>query len=423
MDRPTFIRALEQSGLLADERVRAPVHAAAAQALDGRGLARVLVRQNLLTPYQANQLLTGKGRELTLGPYLLLERLGHGGMGQVYKAVHRTHGRVVAVKVLSRHLLQNPRALARFRREIEAAGKLTHPNIVTALDAAEDNGVLFLVMEYVEGTNLNRLVKQSGPLPFDLACHCIRQAALGLQHVHERGLVHRDLKPSNLLIQMTRPAGNGGPAVFGAVKLLDLGLARIQEGSAVPSTGPALTQLNQIMGTPDYMAPEQARDAKNADHRSDLYSLGATFYYCLAGRPPFPEGTPLEKLIKHQFDEPTPLERVRPPTPPALAQIVRWMMAKDPARRPQSAAEVAAALARLQVPAGAAPAIGLPAAGHADADSSQSTLHFAAADAPLAPICGRPGAGPSHREFWLWLVLGLGFAGVLLAAWLVLRTL
>ena len=294
---------------------------------DPHGLIRELLRRGWLTEADA------KG--LVLESYLLLDRLGEGGMGQVFKARNK-FGKVVALKLIRKDLLANPTVLGRFRREIEATAQFDHPNIIRAYDAGETDAGMFIVMEYVEGADLNRLVREHGPLPPVEACDCIRQAALGLQHAHAKGLIHRDVKPGNLL-RATKDH---------VVKLLDLGLARLQdqaEGMLSAGDRPALTQLGVIVGTIDFLAPEQARDSRRVDARADLYSLGCTFCYLLTGRPPFPGGTPTEKLFKHSL-EPPPL---LPQMPPRVVAVLHRLLAKKPEDRYQTAAQVAAALAEL----------------------------------------------------------------------------
>jgi serine/threonine protein kinase len=263
--------------------------------------------------------------------YRVLELLGSGGMGRVYKAEHRIMERLVALKVINRNLVENPAAVERFRREVKTAARLIHPNIVTAFDAEQVENCHFLVMEYVEGQSLDRVVQTRGRLPVAEACDYVRQAALGLQYAHERGMVHRDIKPQNL---MRTPGGQ--------VKILDFGLARfLSEGK--PAT--ALTQFGVIMGTPDYIAPEQAHDPRAADIRADIYSLGCTFYYLLAGRVPFPDGSMLQKLMAQVDKAPMPLTQMRSDLSPELLRIVDRMVAKDPARRYQTPADVARKIA------------------------------------------------------------------------------
>jgi serine/threonine protein kinase len=274
--------------------------------------------------------------------YRILEVLGAGGMGVVYKALHRLMERVVALKVLNHSLTSQPGFAERFQREVKAAARLAHPNIVVAHDADETAGTHFLVMEYVAGTTLDRVVGQRGPLPVCEACALVRQAALGLQHAHERGLVHCDIKPHNLLMT---PAGQ--------VKILDFGLARVLEDRA---SGAVTLPDGTVLGTPDYMAPEQARDPGCADIRSDIYSLGCTLYHLLAGQPPFPAGTPLQKLLAHQECSPPLLTTVRQDIPEELTGILERMLAKDPARRYPTPADLATDLERVIDPASAAPA-------------------------------------------------------------------
>jgi serine/threonine protein kinase len=276
--------------------------------------------------------------------YRVLEVLGAGGMGVVYKAVHRLMDRVVALKVIHRHLTDRPGLVERFRREVRAAARLTHPNIVTAYDADQAGDTHFLVMEHVAGISLDREVVRRGPLPVREACDLARQAALGLQHAYERGLVHRDLKPHNLLLT---PAGQ--------VKILDFGLAHVADADNSAATP---LSSGMVLGTPDYVAPEQARDPAQADIRADVYSLGCTLYHLLTGRPPFPDGTPLQKLLAHQECRPRALTAARADVPEALAAIVERMLSKDPARRYPTPADVVADLARFldPVPAPSAPA-------------------------------------------------------------------
>jgi serine/threonine protein kinase len=311
---------------------------------DARMLGRALLQRNWLTPYQLNQLLQGCGGQLVVGQYLLLERLGEGGAGQVFKARHQKMNRDVAVKLLRKELLDDAEVLARFYREIHIVSQLDHPNVVHAYDAGPAGSSHFLALEYVEGTDLGRLVKQGGRLPVEQACEYIRQAACGLAYAHERGLVHRDIKPHNLIMSLRE----------GLIKVADLGLARLQRaaheevtavlhGSAGSGT---LTPENAVMlGTTDYMAPEQALDFHAADIRADIYSLGCTFYYLLTGQPPFAGGALAEKLMKHQQVEPAGVEQVRPDVPAGVRSVLRKMLAKKPAHRYQTPAEVVGALA------------------------------------------------------------------------------
>ncbi|HMF17151.1 MAG TPA: serine/threonine-protein kinase, partial [Gemmataceae bacterium] len=266
-----------------------------------------------------------------LGRYELLEKLGQGGMGSVFLARDTKLDRRVAIKFLAEPSAADPAAVARFQREARALAQLSHPGIVQAYDSEAAAGKHFLVMEYVEGTSLAVLLQENGSLPPARAADYIHQAARALGHAHGKGLVHRDLKPSNLLLT---PAGQ--------VKLLDLGLARFVQDHVAD---PGLTREGMGMGTPDYAAPEQYRDAHQADARADIYSLGCTLYHLLTGQVPFPGSSLSEKCQAHQRKEPVPVEELAPDTPGGLALVVRRMMAKWPEDRFQTAGEVAAALA------------------------------------------------------------------------------
>lgn len=310
---------------------------------DARALAKELLQRGWLTAYQINQLFQGKGDELVLGQYLILERIGEGGMGQVFKARQQRMNRLVALKVIRKDRLGSSETVRRFQREVLAAAQLSHPNVVTAYDADQVGNVHFFAMEFVEGTDLSKLIREYGPLPIPLASNYILQAAQGLQHAFEKGMVHRDIKPSNLLVSWgsSRTAKTAsGTAATGrpVVKILDMGLARLSE--AEDGMTSELTQEGAVMGTVDYLAPEQALNSRLADIRSDMYSLGCTFYFLLTGQVPFPGGTATEKLLKHRLDEPLPVEQIRPEIPRSLGNVVRKMMAKQPADRYQTPAEL-----------------------------------------------------------------------------------
>jgi serine/threonine protein kinase len=307
----------------------------AARYPDDKALAAELVGRGWLTEFQVRELLAGRGSRLVLGPYLILERLGQGGMGQVFKARHLKMGRLVALKLLRRELRADAESVQRFHREVEAIAQCSHPNIVHAFEAGDIGPVFGLVMEYVQGTSLEDCVKARGPLPVQDACSYARQTALALQCIHERGLVHRDIKPSNLLLTDS-----------GVVKLLDLGLARFQDPPAASATA-QLTVLGGkgvTQGTPDYLSPEQALDFHNADIRSDLYALGCTLHFLLTGRPPFAAHSLAETLLRHQQADPPALDRERPDVPAALAAVVARLLAKRPADRYQQPADVVSAL-------------------------------------------------------------------------------
>jgi serine/threonine protein kinase len=265
--------------------------------------------------------------------YRVLEVLGVGGMGAVYKAEHRMMERVVALKVIGQTLAWRKDMVDRFHREVKAAARLSHPNIVAALDAEQAGDTHFLVMEFIEGTDLSHLVRRVGPLPVAEACDYARQVALGLEHAREHGMVHRDIKPQNL---MRTPKG--------VIKILDFGLALFagKLGSGSPDSSP--TGPGAFLGTVDYMAPEQADDAHGVDIRGDIYSLGCTLYYLLTGRPPFPSGSLIQKVMAHAEKAPVPLAELRRDLPPGLTDVIRKMMAKAPEGRFPTPALVAAAL-------------------------------------------------------------------------------
>jgi eukaryotic-like serine/threonine-protein kinase len=335
---------LSESALLQPAQLEQLARLPEAQDLDPRALARQVFQRGWLTRYQLSQVAQGRGKELRIGPYLVLDRLGEGGMGQVFKAQHERMGRVVALKVIRKDRLSHPKAVSRFFQEVKAAGQLHHPHIVLAFDAGEADGTHFLSMEYVEGQDLQRLIAKVGPLPPAQACDYIRQAALGLQHAHERGLVHRDIKPQNLLVT-TAPGEQSADITdpeWGTVKVLDMGLCRWRQGLTEDERG--LTREGSFLGTADYTAPEQARDPRAADNRSDLYGLGCTFFYLLTGQTPFRAETLTELLLKHQTEEVIPVESLRPEVPEGVRDILRKLLAKRPADRFQTAAELAAAL-------------------------------------------------------------------------------
>jgi serine/threonine-protein kinase len=325
-------RRLRELPLLTPEQ-SARLDDLARQFPDARDLGQQLVKCGWLTAFQLGWLNQGRGRELFLGPFVLLDLLGKGGLGQVFRARHQTLNRVQAVKLIAPHLAHDPAVRERFLREARALADLAHPHIVTIFDAGAAGDRWYLAMELVEGMDLHRLLRQRGTLPVAEACQYARQAALALDHAHGRGWVHRDVKPSNLLWF----DGPDGPCV----KLADLGLAGwLQRAAREP-----VTPSNVAIGTPDYLAPEQALDARQADARSDIYSLGCTLYHLLAGCPPFPEGTPAQKMLRHLNETPAALVQLRTGLPEGLVAAVQKMMAREPAARFASAAEVARTLA------------------------------------------------------------------------------
>lgn len=302
-------------------------------------LTEALIDKGLMTKFQVELLQKNPQQKLFInGKYKLLDRLGAGGMGMVFLAEHKVMRRKVAMKVLPASFAKDQSAVERFHREARACAALDHPNIVRAHDVDQDGKMHFLVIEYVEGASLHDIIRDEGPMDIRKAADCIRQAALGLQHAHESGLVHRDIKPANLMVTRGPAGAADRPAT---VKILDFGLARLVSELR---PGGTLTEDGSVMGTADYMAPEQANDPHHADIRADVYSLGCVLYQLLAGQPPFPTGSWIQRLRAHQTESPRPLTALRPDVPAPVARVVEKMMAKDPAQRYQTPLEVAQAL-------------------------------------------------------------------------------
>ena len=329
-----FLSLLESSGLYSSDEVRS-FHDAIAieERSDAARFAERLIRDKRLTAFQAEVVRGGNTTALVLDNYVLLERLGKGGMGQVFTALHRRMERVVALKLLAPEVMQNERAVRRFQREAKAAAKLSHPNIVAAFDADMDKGVHFLVMEYVKGSDLASYIKRHGRLSLAQALEVIQQAARGLHYAHGQGVIHRDIKPANLLLDQA-----------GTIKILDMGLARLKNSLDDGAVEADLTGTGTVMGTLDYMSPEQAFDTKIADARSDIYSLGCTLYYLLAGEPIFGGDTAMKKLLAHREQAFPPLRQIRPDAPASFELLYSRMVAKDPGHRYQTLAEAAADL-------------------------------------------------------------------------------
>lgn len=311
---------LQKAGLISGDHVQACCDSAGAdlQSIAPEKLAKQLVKDGRLTLFQAQLAVNGKTSSLVIGSYVVLEKLGQGGMGQVYKARHQTMKREVALKVISPAVVKNEASLKRFQREVEAAARLSHPNIVTAHDAGESRGTHYLVMEYIKGQDLSAVVKATGPLKITRAVECVLQTAQGLAYAHGRGIVHRDIKPANLLQDES-----------GTIKILDMGLARFDETGIDHAAAAGLTGTGVLMGTVDYMSPEQAMDSKTADAKSDIYSLGCTLYFLMTGRPIYEDDTIVKRLMAHQS---AAIPRL-PSSDPALQSILERMVAKKADQR------------------------------------------------------------------------------------------
>ncbi len=356
LSREDLIRDLLDSGLFHAEDLNASLP----DSEDAEALIQHLVSTGRLTPFQAQAVRERRADELRIGNYEVLTRLGAGGMGTVYKARHRRMKRVVALKVLSHAACQAPTFLQRFQREVEVISRLNHPNVVMAYDADESEAGHFLVMEFVNGRDLDSVVQEFGPLPPATAADAVLQAARALEYAHTQGIIHRDVKPANLL-------RDGG----GVVKVADLGLARFSQAMTTESNS-GLTQAGGIVGTVDYMPPEQAFDSASIDHRADVYSLGCTLYFLVAGRPPYSAESLIAILMRHR-DAPVPsLADGRPHVPAGLDAVYRKLVAKKPEDRYQNMGEVVRALEGLALGPVAAPAA--PAASAAESSLTNTAV-------------------------------------------------
>jgi serine/threonine-protein kinase len=346
---------LRQYNLLSSPQLAEVLRLAQGRCAHVRVLARMLIQKGWFTVFQINQLLAGHGKDLVLGPYHILDRLGKGGQSEVYKARHPENGWTVALKVVRTNRLANPQAADHFLLEMQAMAELEHPNIVQFWDADKVGDALYCAMEFVEGTDLGKVVRLQSWLPPAHAAEYVRQTALGLQHAHEHNLVHRDIKPVNLFLTH-RPPPKAVGGKFGSsqsregaplIKILDWGLASLNSSGETAHQADQSGQGYAVVGTADYLSPEQAVDPQGVDIRGDIYSLGCTFYYLLTGRTPFDGASVMEKVVQHQTEEPPPLESLNPDVPPAMVAIVRRMMAKKPEDRFQTPAAVAVALKSL----------------------------------------------------------------------------
>jgi serine/threonine protein kinase len=368
-----LVQLIRKSGLLDESKLTAFLQKNASEVQgDAKRLAAFMVRQGALTYFHAEQFLLGKWRGFTLGRYKLLERVGVGRTGQVFLCEHIYMRKRLAIKVMRPTKAEDPVTLGRFYREARVASGLDHPNIAGTYDIDQDGPLHFLVMEYVDGTCLSEIVKKFGPMNVLRASHYIRHAAMGLQYAHQRGMIHRDVEPGNIIIDRR-----------GTAKLLDMGLARFYRDDQDLLT--IKYDDKNVLGTADYVAPEQTRNSRAIDVRADIYGLGAAFYFALAGHPPFPDMSLAEKIIAHQTKQPRSLREIRPDVPQELARLIDKMMAKDPKDRFQTAQEVVDALEIwTQVAIDAPPAAEMPLL------SPAAKLEgYFGSTAPLTPLSNR----------------------------------
>ena len=380
--RDELMRLLKESQILTPAEVERVAEGHPAATRDD--LARAFVAAGLLTQFQMDAIIAGKDAELRIGNYDVLDRLGAGGMGTVFKARHRRMKRIVALKVLAKNLSKDAIFVKRFQREVETIAQLNHPNVVMAYDADEAEVGHFLVMEFVNGPDLASVVQKHGPMSVRGALECLLHAARGLAYAHGQNIIHRDIKPANLL----RDAS-------GVVKVTDLGLARLSASAMASSETAAtsVTQAGSVLGTADYMPPEQAVDSSDVDHRADIYSLGATLYFLLTGRGPYSATSLMAILLKHR-DAPIPsLGDKRKDVPPALDELFRKMLAKEPRDRPQEMTQVVLALEAMLTNLGATPAVPQPIAAPL---SERPTDASQALDKTV--VGGLPGAGNQAEE-------------------------
>lgn len=375
-----FLKRAVESELVTQEQIDAAIAKNGSDISTAEEYAKALVREKLLTAYQAQSIYKGRGRQLILGNYVILDKIGEGGMGLVLKAEHKRMKRVVALKVLSPSVSKSPELTARFQREVRAAARLDHPNIVTAFDADEAGKTHFFVMQYVDGVDLASRVKKKGPFAVDKAVDCIKQAAAGLQYAHDQGIVHRDIKPGNLLLDAT-----------GTVKILDMGLARMD--STGDGTQAELTSTGAVMGTVDYMAPEQALSTKSADARSDIYSLGITLWYLITGRPAYHGDSLMARLLAHREHDVPSLSAARAEAPPALDAVFRRMVAKKPEDRPQTMSAVVQELEQAMGGETSSPSISL--APSEDDKLDDFLLNLDGADSSV--VKSKPSSAPVTR--------------------------
>lgn len=406
--------ALRQHALLSPDQLTQLPNLAQGRCGDARLFAKSLLQKGWLSVYQVNQLLAGNGQDLLIGPYHVLDKLGQGGLSSVFKGKHRDTGNLVAVKIIKPEVFASPEGRQQFLQEVEAMARLDHPNIVQFCDADQFKHTFYFAMEYVDGTDMGKVVRLCGALPVHEACDYIRQAALGLQHAYERNLIHRDIKPVNLFLTHASLESHGAAsAVFATrhelttathgakatmqmkpiIKILDWGLASLRNPKG-QGNGQTDEVARNVVGTADYLSPEQARNANAVDIRSDIYSLGCTLYFLLTGQAPFPDGSLMQKIMQHQQGEPRPISEFRSDVPVGLLAILKRMLAKKPEDRFQTPASVGLALLPFTrrtptLSSGTLPVL-------------KGMLPAPNADTPLPPALARVGdsfqRGPAQRD-------------------------
>ncbi|MFN9770991.1 MAG: serine/threonine protein kinase [Planctomycetota bacterium] len=391
----SFLGLVQKSGVVPADQLKQALaelsRRAAGKPVHLDQLTQFLIGEGLITQWHYDKLLTRKYKGFFVGQYRLLSLLGTGGMSTVYLAEHTLSGQRRAIKVLPRARVNDKSYLDRFLREGRAAASLSHPNIVRIYDLANEEDVYYMVMEYVPGVDLHQKIQQEGPASIEDALKYLEQAAAGLAHAHSKQIVHRDIKPANLLLTSE-----------GSVKLLDLGLALFREDPE------SLTLLHneKVMGTADYLAPEQALNSHNVDPRADLYSLGCTFYYLLTGQPPFPEGSIAQRIAMHQSREPKPVRELRPDCPLPVEALCQRMMKKSPDERLQSCERVIQAIekCRQQIGVTALAAAGIAASAERSSESSPTEERPVASPPQPPPLVppGKPSAAktPQRKEKW-----------------------
>ncbi|HEV3448145.1 MAG TPA: serine/threonine-protein kinase [Gemmataceae bacterium] len=417
-----FLRTVLRSGVLDRAQLQDTLRTLPIERRqDPEAVADHLIEAGKLSRFQAGKLLKGMTIGLVLGSFQVLAPIGKGGMGTVYLARDSRSHLLVALKVLPpKRAREEERLLSRFRREMEMCQKVAHPHLAWAYEVGVCQGVYYIAMEYIPGQSLYRLVTDNGPLEIPRAARLFAEVASALEHAHNQGLIHRDLKPSNIIITPHDHA-----------KVLDLGLALVQ-GEA-PGKLEVVGGRGYVVGTLDYIAPEQAENATQVDPRSDIYSLGCTLYFALTGRPPFPDGTPLEKINRHRFEEPAPVPQFNAAVPPPFIGLLRKLMAKNPEQRFATAAEVQQKLLEW-----ASENSTLPLDKQGDREYQEAVAALEAAEAPeelieevipvgipvpekrdkrhrdSSPVI-RPVRSPREglRPYWGLLLLGLG-TGILL---------